>query len=94
MMSGSSFIAFRGPFGRAVCHAGGGSASCGLLPVAPSGLRREPHILPYPFGRCRCWARRPHALRDQAILRYLDRVLPTPPLTPDEAKPPPGWTGR
>ena len=40
------------PFGRAVLatleekH-----ASFGLLPVAPGGLRKEPHISRHPFGR-------------------------------------------
>src|SRR5260370_8742056 len=77
------------PFGRAVLatleekH-----ASYRLSTVAPAGLRKEPHISRHPFGRVPVLEHAGFMLYEsQAILRYLDRVLPTPPLTPYHPKP-------
>jgi glutathione S-transferase len=76
------------PFGRAVLatleekH-----ASYRLLAVAPGGLRKEPHISRHPFGRVPVLEHDGFMLYEsQAMLRYLDRVRPTPPLTPDEPR--------
>jgi glutathione S-transferase len=76
------------PFGRAVLatleekH-----ASYRLSPLAPGGLRKEPHISRHPFGRVPVLEHDGFMLYEsQAILRYLDRVLPMPPLTPNAPK--------
>jgi glutathione S-transferase len=76
------------PFGRAVLatleekH-----ASYRLSPLAPATLRNEPHILRHPFGRVPVLEHDGFMLYEsQAMLRYLDRVLPAPPLTPQEPK--------
>jgi glutathione S-transferase len=76
------------PFGRAVLatleekH-----AHYRLSPVAPGTLRSEPHIARHPFGRVPVLEHHGFMLYEtQAILRYLDRVLPTPPLTPADAR--------
>jgi len=76
------------PFGRAVLATlEEKRASYRVSPVAPGGLRQEPHISRHPFGRVPVLEHDGFMLYEsQAILRYLDRVLPTPPLTPDEPK--------
>jgi glutathione S-transferase len=51
--------------------------------VPPDAFRTEPHISRHPFGRVPVLEHDGFMLYEtQAILRYLDRVLPTPPLTP------------
>src|SRR6266478_8300549 len=76
------------PFGRAVLATlEEKRASYRLSPVAPGALRIEPHISRHPFGRVPVLEHDGFLLYEtQAILRYLDRVLPTPPLTPADPK--------
>ncbi len=76
------------PFGRAVLATlEEKGASYRLSPVAPGTLRNEPHISRHPFGRVPVLEHEGFMLYEtQAILRYLDRVLPTPPMTPAEPK--------
>ena len=73
------------PFGRAVLATlEEKRASYCLSPVAPGAFRSEPHISRHPFGRVPVLEHDRFMLYEaQAILRYLDRVLPTPRLTPD-----------
>jgi glutathione S-transferase len=76
------------PFGRAVLatleHKG---AAYRLNPVAPGTARSEPHISRHPFGRVPVLQHGDFMLYEtQAILRYLDRVLPDPALTPKDPK--------
>ena len=87
----SQFIVYSipgSPFGRAVLATlEEKRASYRLSPVAPGTLRSEPHISRHPFGRVPVLEHDRFMLYEaQAILRYLDRVLPTPPLTPNDAK--------
>ena len=76
------------PFGRAVLATlEEKGAAYALAPVGPSGFKTEPHISRHPFGRVPVLDHGDFRLYEtQAILRYLDRVLPTPPLTPADAK--------
>jgi glutathione S-transferase len=56
-------------------------------PVAVGTLRAEPHISRHPFGRVPVLEHGDLMLYEsQAILRYLDRILPTPSLTPANAR--------
>ena len=58
-----------------------------LAPVAPDSLRAIPHISRHPFGRVPVLEHGGLVLYEtQAILRYLDRVLPAPTLTPADPK--------
>jgi len=58
-----------------------------LSPVAPGTNRGEPHIARHPFGRVPVLEHDGFMLYEtQAILRYLDRVLPGPVLTPADAR--------
>jgi glutathione S-transferase len=62
-------------------------ASFRLAPVAPGTARSEPHISRHPFGRVPVLEHDDFMLYEtQAILRYLDRVMPHPALTPADAK--------
>ena len=62
-------------------------ASYRLSAVAPETLRAEPHISRHPFGRVPVLEHGGFLLYEtQAILRYLDRVLPEPALTPRDAR--------
>jgi glutathione S-transferase len=72
------------PFGRAVLIAlEEKSAPYRVCPVAPANLRAAPHLARHPFGRVPVLEHGDfHLYETQAILRYLDRVLPHPPLTP------------
>jgi len=76
------------PFGRALLATlEEKRAPYRFLPVAPSTLRHEPHISRHPFGRVPVLEHDGFMLYEtQAMLRYLDRVLPTPPLTPADSK--------
>lgn len=57
-------------------------ASCRLAPVTPGTAKSEPHISRHPFGRVPVLEHDGFVLYEtQAILRYLDRVLPHPGLT-------------
>lgn len=54
-----------------------------LVPVAPGTLRASQHLSRHPFGRVPVLEHGGFRLYEtQAILRYLDRVLPEPALTP------------
>jgi glutathione S-transferase len=76
------------PFGRAVLATlEEKGAAYALSPVGPTGFKTEPHISRHPFGRVPVLDHGDFRLYEtQAILRYLDRVLPTPPLTPADPK--------
>jgi glutathione S-transferase len=76
------------PFGRAVLATlEEKAAGYRLAPVAPDMLKTEPHISRHPFGRVPVLEHSGFMLYEsQAILRYLDRVLPAPPLTPADPK--------
>jgi glutathione S-transferase len=53
-----------------------------IAPLAPGTTRQEPHLSRHPFGRMPVLEHdRFHLYETQAILRYLDRILPRP-----------GWT--
>ena len=76
------------PYGRAVLATlEEKGAAYRLAPPAPGTLRAEPHISRHPFGRIPVLEHKDFTLYEvQAILRYLDRILPTPALTPSEPK--------
>src|SRR5579875_1216063 len=83
----SEFIVYSipgSPFGRAVLATlEEKGAAYRLSPVAPGLHRAEPHISRHPFGRVPVIEHDGFMLYEtQAILRYLDRVLPEPRLTP------------
>jgi glutathione S-transferase len=87
----SAFVVYSipgSPFGRAVLatlEEKGASYRFTLVP--PGTSKQEPHISRHPFGRVPVLEHDGFMLYEsQAILRYLDRVLPTPPLTPDDPK--------
>jgi glutathione S-transferase len=74
------------PYGRAVLATlEEKGASYRFATVAPGTLRDEPHASRHPFGKIPVLEHGGFPLYEtQAILRYLDRVLPTPPLTPTD----------
>jgi glutathione S-transferase len=76
------------PFGRATLatlHEKG--AAYRFSPVAPGALRSPEHLARHPFGRVPVLQHGGFMLYEtQAILRYLDRVLPAPALTPSDVK--------
>jgi glutathione S-transferase len=76
------------PFGRAVLTTlEEKGASYRLSPVAPGSLRSPGHLARHPFGRVPVLEHDGFMLYEtQAILRYLDRVLPTPALTPADPR--------
>jgi glutathione S-transferase len=76
------------PFGRAVLATlEEKGASYRLSPVAPGTFRSPEHLARHPFGRVPVLEHNGFSLYEpQAILRYLDRVLPTPALTPLDPK--------
>jgi glutathione S-transferase len=76
------------PFGRSVLAAlEEKGARYRLSPVAPGTHRSEPHILRHPFGRVPVLEHDGFMLYEtQAILRYVDRVMPAPPLAPADPK--------
>jgi glutathione S-transferase len=76
------------PFGRAVLATlEEKRASYRLAPVAPGTFRSPQHLARHPFGRVPVLEHDGFTLYEsQAILRYLDRVLPAPVLTPVEPK--------
>ncbi len=71
------------PFGRAALATLEEKRTPYRFSVVPAGTwRTEPHISRHPFGRVPVLEHDGFMLYEtQAILRYLDRVLPTPPLT-------------
>ena len=74
------------PFGRSVLAAlEEKGASWRLAPVAPGTMRSAEHLSRHPFGRVPVLEHEGFKLYEtQAILRYLDRVLPTPALSPSD----------
>jgi len=76
------------PFGRAVLIAlEEKGAAYRLSPVAPGTFRSPEHLARHPFGRVPVLEHDGFRLYEtQAILRYLDRVLPTPSLTPADSQ--------
>jgi glutathione S-transferase len=76
------------PFARAVLATlEEKKAGYSLVPIAPNKLKVRPHIELHPFGRMPVLEQDSFVLYEtQAILRYLDRVLPTPRLTPPDAR--------
>ncbi|HEY2050919.1 MAG TPA: glutathione S-transferase family protein [Caulobacteraceae bacterium] len=76
------------PFGRsvmAVLEEKG--APWRLAPIPPGGLKTEPHLSRHPFGRMPVLEHDGFSLYETgAILRYLDRILPKPALTPVDPK--------
>ncbi|HWJ38048.1 MAG TPA: glutathione S-transferase family protein [Sphingomicrobium sp.] len=61
-------------------------ASWTLVPLTPGTLRDPVHLQRHPFGRMPVLDHGGFQLYEtQAILRYLDRVLPEPALTPADA---------
>jgi len=72
------------PFGRAVLLAlEEKGARYRLAPVAPGTFRAPEHLARHPFGRVPAIDHGDFRLYEtQAILRYIDRVLPKPALTP------------
>jgi glutathione S-transferase len=76
------------PFGRAVLATlEEKAATYRLMPVAPGTLRSPEHLARHPFGRVPVLEHNGFSLYEsQAILRYLDRVLPAPALAPGDCK--------
>ena len=76
------------PFGRAVLVAlEEKGAPYRLVPVGPGSLRTPQHLSRHPFGRVPVLQHGDFRLYEtQAILRYLDRVLPSPALTPADPR--------
>jgi glutathione S-transferase len=76
------------PFGRAVLATlEEKQVAWRLAPVALGTLRAPAHLARHPFGRIPVLEHDGFMLYEtQAILRYLDRVLPTPTLTPADPR--------
>jgi glutathione S-transferase len=76
------------PFGRAVLATfEEKGATYQFASVPPGTAKSEPHISRHPFGRVPVLEHDGFTLYEtQAILRYLDRVLPGPVLTPADPK--------
>src|SRR5271165_4967291 len=76
------------PYGRAVLATlEEKGASYRLSPVAPGTFKSPEHMARHPFGRVPVLDHGGFLLYEtQAILRYLDRVLPTPALTPADPR--------
>jgi len=75
------------PYGRAVLVALEEKGIAYRLAVPPGGLREAQHLARHPFGKIPVLEHGEFSLYEtQAILRYIDRILPDPPLTPAGAK--------
>ena len=76
------------PYGRAVLAAlEEKRAPWRLAPVTPGTFQSEAHLARHPFGRVPVLEDGDFRLYEtQAILRYLDRLLPTPALTPADLR--------
>jgi glutathione S-transferase len=76
------------PFGRAVLATlEEKGARYRFVPTAPGTLRSPEHLARHPFGRVPVLEHDGFVLYEtQAILRYLDRVLPAPALTPADPR--------
>jgi glutathione S-transferase len=87
----SEFIVYSipgSPFGRSVMAAlEEKGASWRLSPVVPGTMRSPEHLARHPFGRVPVLEHNAFKLYEtQAILRYVDRILPKPALSPSDAK--------
>jgi glutathione S-transferase len=87
----SEFVVYNipgSPFGRAVLATlVEKGAPYRLSAVAPGTMKSEPHLSRHAFGRVPVLEHGDFILYEtQAILRYLDRVVPEPALTPRDAK--------
>jgi len=76
------------PFGRAVLATfAEKGATYRFASVSPRTMKSEPHTLRHPFGRIPVLEHNGFTLYEtQAIIRYLDRVLSGPALTPVDPK--------
>jgi glutathione S-transferase len=76
------------PYARAVMAAlEEKGANWRLAALKPGTSRQQPHVSRHPFGRMPVLDHGAFSLYEtQAILRYLDRILPSPALTPVDAK--------
>lgn len=76
------------PFGRAVLATlMEKSVAFRLVAVEPRSMKSPPYLSKHPFGRVPVLEHDGFRLYEtQAILRYLDRVLPTPALTPADPR--------
>lgn len=76
------------PFARAVMATlEEKGASWRIAPIAPGTLKAQPHLSRHPFGRIPVLEHGDFQLYEtQAILRYLDRVVPEPALTPADPR--------
>jgi glutathione S-transferase len=76
------------PFGRSVlAMLEEKQAPYRLAPVAPGSMKTPEHLALHPFGRVPVLVHNGFKLYEtQAILRYLDRLLPQPSLTPTDVK--------
>jgi len=76
------------PYGRAVLVALEEKGfAYRLAALAPGAHRQPPHLARHPFGKVPVLEHGDFTLYEtQAILRYIDRILPEPALTPDGAK--------
>jgi glutathione S-transferase len=76
------------PFGRSVLAAlEEKGARYRLAPLTPSAAKSPEHLARHPFGRIPVLEHDGFSLYEtQAILRYLDRVLPQPALTPADPR--------
>jgi Glutathione S-transferase len=82
------------PFGRSVLATlEEKGAPYRLAPVAPGTFKSPEHLARHPFGRVPVLEHDGfHLYESQAILRYLDRVLPNPALTPADPRRAREWT--
>jgi glutathione S-transferase len=80
------------PFARSVLIAlEEKSAPFRLVPLSPATMRTPKHYAWHPFGRVPAIRHGDYCLYEtQAILRYIDRIIPEPPLTPSH----PQYAGR
>lgn len=76
------------PFSRAVIAALlEKGASCRVVALAPSEIKAPEHLARHPFGRMPAFAHGDFMLYEtQAVLRYLERIMPEPALTPADPK--------
>lgn len=76
------------PFARAVCATlAEKNATYRIAPIGMETMKTEAHLRVHPFGRMPAIDHDGfHLYETQAILRYVDRVLPTPALTPLDAR--------
>src|SRR5438093_689803 len=76
------------PFARAVLATlEEKGAAYGIVPIAPGTTKQPEHLARHPFGRMPVLEHGDFRLYEtQAILRYLDRILPEPALTPADPR--------